>query len=100
MIDPFKETMLPLGKAARKVPGRKVPGRKVSTQTIYRWCSSGIDGIKLETIVIGGRMQTSQEALIRFFAAVTKAKQTQHLDDGAGERSEHVQSMLEAAGLV
>jgi hypothetical protein len=71
MIDPFKETMLPLAKAARKVPGRTV-----SPQTLYRWHSVGIDGITLETIVIGGRMQTSQEALARFFAAVTEAKQS------------------------
>lgn len=95
MIDPFKETMLPLGKAARKVPGRQV-----SPQTIYRWCSTGIDGIRLETIVIGGRMQTSLEALTRFFAAVTEAKQAATRDDETGERSEHVQRKLEAAGLV
>jgi hypothetical protein len=96
MIDPFKETMLPLAKAARKVPGRTV-----SPQTLYRWHSVGIDGITLETIVIGGRMQTSQEALARFFAAVTEAKQSAATRDvDAGERPEHIRRKLEDAGLV
>lgn len=96
MIDPFKETMLPLAKAARKVPGRTV-----SKQTLYRWHSVGIDGVKLETIVIGGRMQTSLEALAKFFAAVTKAKQSaQRTESEAGERSESTQLKLEAAGLA
>ena len=98
MIDPFKETMLPLAKAARKIPGRTV-----SPQTIYRWCSTGIDGVKLETLVIGGRMQTSIEALEAFFAAVTEAKQSAQSsarDGGTAERSDAVQRKLEAAGLV
>ena len=97
MIDPFKETMLPLAKAARKIPGRTV-----SPQTIYRWCSTGIDGIKLETLVIGGRMQTSLESLTRFFAAVTEAKQSAQFpnSDPTAGRSDSVKRKLEAAGLA
>ena len=94
MIDPFKETMLPLAKAARKVPGREV-----STQTVYRWHSVGIDGIKLETIVIGGRMQTSQEALTTFFAAVTQAKQSAQQAESDG-RSDTTSRKLAEAGLL
>jgi hypothetical protein len=46
-------------------------------------------------------MQTSQEALARFFAAVTEAKQSAATRDvDAGERPEHIRRKLEAAGLV
>ena len=96
MIDPFKETMLTMAKAARKVPGRPV-----SSQTVYRWHNIGIVGIKLDAVVIGGRMQTSQEAMARFFVAVTEAKQSAlRTETEAGERSDAVQRKLEAAGLA
>lgn len=95
MIDPFKETMLPLGKAARNVPGRTV-----SPQTIYRWCSTGIDGVKLETLVVGGRMQTSEEAMLRFFSAVTEARQPPSRQDDSYQRPERVSRQLKDAGLV
>lgn len=93
-IDPFKETMLSMSKAARIIPG----GPK-TPQTVYRWHSISINGVKLDAVLIGGRLQTSKEALGRFFAAVTAAQQQSDGEDAA-ERPDHVQSKLEAAGLV
>lgn len=96
MIDPFKEAMLSFGQAARQVPGRPV-----STQTIHRWHDKGIAGVKLEAIVIGGRLHSSKEALTRFFAAVTQAKQAaQQTDGAASERSEATSRKLAEAGLI
>jgi len=95
MIDPFHETMLPLAKAARSIPGRKV-----SPQTVYRWISHGIEGVKLEALNVGGRMQTSQEALSRFFQAVTAAKRPADAEPDDTARSERTERRLEAAGLT
>jgi len=96
MINPFSETMLPLAKAARSIPGRTV-----SPQTVYRWISHGIEGVKLEALNVGGRMQTSEQALTQFFAAVTEAKQQAKLPAQAdANRSECTERRLEAAGLI
>lgn len=95
MIDPFREKLMPLAKAARSIPGRKV-----SPQAVYRWIHDGISGVRLECIHIGGRMQTSEEALTRFFQAVTEARQRPSNQDDSNERPERVSQQLEAAGLV
>ena len=72
MIDRSQEQILSITAAAKSLPGRPC------IQTIYRWCRNGIKGIRLETLLIGGRRYTSAEALDRFAAAVTAA--------AAGER--------------
>jgi hypothetical protein len=96
MIDPFRETMMPLAKAARSIPGRTV-----SPQSVYRWISHGIEGVKLEALNVGGRMQTSQEALARFFHSVTEVKQRSATDPNEDtDRPERTEQALEAAGLL
>jgi hypothetical protein len=40
-----------------------------SASTISRWCSIGCRGIKLESILIGGRRKTSRPAIERFLVA-------------------------------
>jgi hypothetical protein len=61
------ETLVALCQAGKLLPGRP------HVSTLYRWHLRGIRGIRLETILIGGRRYTSQEALERFFAATTAA---------------------------
>jgi Protein of unknown function (DUF1580) len=39
--------------------------------TIHRWRLKGIRGVRLETILVGGRRYTSLEAIERFAAATT-----------------------------
>lgn len=46
-------------------------GNRVNRSTIHRWRTSGARGVKLETILIGGRRYTSSEAMQRFFAETT-----------------------------
>jgi hypothetical protein len=43
---------------------------KVNPATTWRWGLKGVHGIKLETIIVGGRRQTSEEAWERFSAAL------------------------------
>jgi len=68
MIDISAEQLLTLSQAARSLPG------KVNVSTLWRWYQRGCRGVRLETVVIGGRRYTSKEALERFAAATTAAR--------------------------
>ena len=59
------EQVLTLRDATRFLP-RYRKGRRVHVATLYRWASAGIRGIRLETLKLGGRIVTSEEALQRF----------------------------------
>lgn len=63
-IDFDSENIITLAEACRRVPPDGV-----STATMARWIQRGVRGVKLETIVIGGRRLTSVESLSRFFTA-------------------------------
>jgi len=66
-MDLLTETLVTLSAAAKLVPG------SVLVSTLHRWRQRGVRGIKLETVLLGGRRFTSREALERFSAAVTSA---------------------------
>ncbi len=42
--------------------------------SIWRWSTRGVRGIRLETVQVGGRRFTSREALERFIARTTAAR--------------------------
>jgi hypothetical protein len=67
MIDLANEKLLSLSQAARSLPGPPHPN------TLWRWHQRGVRGVKLETVLIGGRRFTSFEALERFVHGVTSA---------------------------
>src|ERR1700743_706630 len=67
MIDPENETLLSLTDAAKSLPGRP------NITTLWRWRNHGVRGVKLETVLSGGRRYTSVEALRRFQDRVTAA---------------------------
>lgn len=67
MIDPLNETLISLTEAARRLPGRP------NITTVWRWRNRGVRGVRLETILSGGRRFTSVEAIARFHRAVTAA---------------------------
>lgn len=58
---------LPLSEASKFFPGR--PHRS----SVWRFAMKGVRGVRLETIVCGGRRYTSEEAILRFIAATTAA---------------------------
>jgi hypothetical protein len=73
-INPLTETVVPFAEAARRLP-RLRRDRPVNPATLWRWASSGLRGIVLETCRVGGTRCTSLEALARFFAALEGRKE-------------------------
>ena len=61
------ESWLPLSEASKFFPGR--PHRS----SVWRFAMKGVRGVRLETIVCGGRRYTSEEAILRFIAGTTAA---------------------------
>lgn len=99
MIDAQSEQLLTLTQAAKSLPGRP------HVATLWRWRKRGIRGVTLETVVIGGRRYTSQEALQRFIDATTSVadgqqpsgqRRTQRQRQAAIRRAERE---LTAAGI-
>jgi hypothetical protein len=45
-----------------------------SPATSYRWALKGLRGVKLETVMLGGRRYTSREAVTRFFNRLSQAQ--------------------------
>jgi len=74
-IDPNTETLRPLAEAAARLPALR-GGRPVHTTTVWRWATRGVRGrggqtVKLETLKVGGTCVTSDEALVRYFLALS-----------------------------
>lgn len=72
MIDILNKQMIPFS----KIPGwcEKHIGNRVNRSTAHRWRMRGARGVKLETVLVGGRRYTSQEALLRFLDMTTVAE--------------------------
>ncbi len=71
MIDIINEHMIPFS----QIPAwcEKHLGHPVNRSTVHRWRTRGARGSQLETVRVGGRRYTSQEALLRFFDNTTAA---------------------------
>ena len=69
MIDITIEQPISFNQAAKFLPDDRRPG----FSTWWRWSTRGIRGVKLETILIGGRRCTTAEAVARFFEHTTAA---------------------------
>ena len=71
MIDLQTESLLAIAKVPAVLPGSP------HISTIWRWVNRGCRGVKLETLLIGGKRFTSHEALQRFVNAGTSAAEGQ-----------------------
>jgi hypothetical protein len=74
-IDPLTERLRSLAEAARRLPALR-GSKPVNPSTVWRWTTRGVrnrDGVlvRLETIKLGGTCCTSDQALVRFFRALT-----------------------------
>ena len=67
MIDLEQETLVPVSKIPNHVPGRP------HLATCWRWIQRGCRGVKLETVLVGGRRFTSTLALQTFVERTTAA---------------------------
>ena len=78
MICTTTETLISL----RNIPSylAKIGGKKVHIATVYRWVKTGIAGVQLETIHIGGTPYSSLEAMNRFVQDSSKAKRKRNKD--------------------
>ena len=74
-IDALTETLRSFAEAARRLPALRA-GKPVNPSTLWRWTTRGVrarDGliVRLESIKVGGTCCTSDEALLRFFHALS-----------------------------
>ena len=97
MIDTVKEKLVTIADAPKEIPGRP------HVATVRRWFDKAICGQKLETVLIGGRRYTSQEALQRFFERSTQASAGEEISTrSAGQRKQDIaraERKLTAAGI-
>ena len=66
-IDLEKEQLITFGQAARLLPKSSRP----TYVTWWRWWRHGVRGVKLETVLIGGKRLTSRPAMQRFADALS-----------------------------
>lgn len=71
MIDLENEEILTFQDACQRLP-RKRAGRRMHPGTLYRWASTGLRGVRLETLQVGGSQCTSVQALQRFFERLSR----------------------------
>ncbi len=66
-IDTQSETLVPINAAPLHIPTRP------HVATVWRWIQRGVRGVKLDTVLIGGKRYTSTEAIARFIGGTTAA---------------------------
>jgi hypothetical protein len=74
-IDPLAEKMRSFAEAAQRLPTLR-GGKPVNPSTVWRWTKRGVRArngvlIRLESIKVGGTCCTSDEAMLRFFRALS-----------------------------
>ena len=70
-------------------------GKRPAPSSWHRWRIKGVSGVRLETILISGRVLTSREALVRFFRESAVAK-NQRLSKSTSEGIRKAKLMREA----
>jgi len=73
MITIGTEQVVTLKDACALLPRRR-RGKKPSVATLYRWATTGVRGVRLESIMVGGTRCTSIEAIQRFFDRLTEQR--------------------------
>ena len=66
-IDIHSDSLLTISQAAKSLPMRP------NVSTVWRWVQRGARGVKLDTVLVGGRRYTSKEALQSFVERSTAA---------------------------
>jgi hypothetical protein len=105
-IDIRTEPLLSLTQAA-KLPifASRRSGRPINVSTLWRWSTTGIRGIRLETIKAGGTRATTLAAIERFFRTLTDRRDDQSLPTPTcqtrerRQRIEAAERRLAAAGV-
>jgi len=103
MIDIHSEQLVHVNEIPAQVP-KTTTGKKVSLATCWRWIQRGCRGVKLESVLIGGKRYTSLEALQRFVERTTAAADGTSLlststPSAARKRHEQACRELDDAGI-
>jgi hypothetical protein len=74
-IDPLTEKLRSFAEAAGRLPALRA-GKSVNPSTVWRWTKRGVRArnglrVRLECLKVGGTCCTSDEALLRFFRALS-----------------------------
>jgi len=95
MIDIQNEKLRLLSQSAREIPGRP------HISTVFRWWRHGVKGVKLETVLVGGRRFTSAEAIQRFIQRLSASTPVQRVEEKRhrSKDSQRVDEELDAAGI-
>jgi hypothetical protein len=70
MIDRTRERLIPIG----SVPDQQQlwpDGTAPHAETVSRWARKGCRGVRLETVMLGGRRYSSAEAVNRFISQLS-----------------------------
>ena len=78
--------------------GRLLPS-KPGPATLWRWHTVGVYGIRLQTVLIGGRRFCSRQSLEDFIQATTAARE-RAVPDASTERSPETEAALRESGLL
>ncbi|MBU0641351.1 MAG: DUF1580 domain-containing protein [Planctomycetes bacterium] len=93
MIDTSVETVIPLSHAARVVNRSRPP----HVATLWRWATTGVRGVILESVLLGGTRHTSKEAVQRFVVALNVG-QPGAAPEPRNARAERAEAELVARG--
>ena len=95
MIDASTETLIRFQEAGRRIAGNP------SISALHRWRLSGVRGVKLETLLVGGTRFTSTEAISRFIAEQNRDEPPPPALTASQRRiqAETANRLLEAAGI-
>ncbi len=102
---------LSLAEGARVVPTQN--GKKCSTQTLWRWCSRGVNGVRLKHYRFGKRIAVTKDDLIEFGRQLAEnypvpdadppqsKPRVKSVSDKQRERQiEHAEASLRARGVL
>ena len=70
-----------------------------SVPTVWRWALKGLQGVRLESLKIGGRRFTSLEAIDRFAARLTEPRPVEELGASKRRQQEMIQSAERAEAV-
>jgi len=91
-------TLLSLKEAAAVLPGRR------SARTVWKWATSGVNGVVLETVFVGRERFTSPERIERFISESTskrnRRESTNRTGCVRGRLGERTKLSLVAKGLL
>ena len=74
-IDIRSEEIFPLTAATKlRCFANRRGGKRINVSTLWRWATTGVHGVKLETIMAGGSRVTSLEAVERFSQLTLQAE--------------------------